>query len=169
MRITWLLLEELAVGSAPFSTHDLDHLERDGVRVVMSLCTVEEALLPVEMAERFICARLPLPDHHHRSPPTVQQLGTVLSELTHLRRHGPVYLHCVAGVERSPLVAMAWLIQSRRMGWQAALEYVQQAHPGTSPLPEQLAVLRCFHLLINHAKVPASPLNCSRIGGYLWV
>jgi len=25
---------------------------------------------------------------------------------------------------------------SRRMGWQAALEYVQQTHPGTSPLPE---------------------------------
>ncbi len=76
----------------------------------------------------------------------------VLAELTRLLAHGPVYLHCVAGVERSPLVAMAWLIHNRRMSWQAALDYVQQTHPGTSPLPEQLAVLRSLPLLTTTAQ-----------------
>jgi protein-tyrosine phosphatase len=66
----------------------------------------------------------------------------VVTELGVLQRQGPVFLHCVAGVERSPLVAMAWLVKRHGLGWQAALEYVQQCHPGTSPLPEQLASLR---------------------------
>lgn len=147
MRLTWLLMDELAVGTAPSSAGDLDRLERDGVRGVFSLCAAEEAPPPGGMAERFHCIRLPLPDHRHQCAPTPQQLGTVLAELTSLRRLGPVYVHCVAGVERSPLVAMAWLIHSRRMSWQAALDYVQQTHPGTSPLPEQLAVLRSLPLL----------------------
>ncbi|MCT0218263.1 dual specificity protein phosphatase family protein [Synechococcus sp. CS-1329] len=152
MRLTWLLLDELAVGTAPSDAHDLDRLEREGVRVMMSLCAAEEAPPPGGMAERFLCARLPLPDHHHLCPPTVQQLVLVLSELSDLRRHGPVYLHCVAGVERSPLVAMAWLIHNHRMSWQGALEYVQETHPGTSPLPEQLAVLKRVPLLTTTAQ-----------------
>ncbi|MCP9826606.1 dual specificity protein phosphatase family protein [Synechococcus sp. EJ6-Ellesmere] len=148
MRITWLLSDELAVGTAPCSSEDLDWLEQEGVRSLISLCSAEEAPLPGGIAERFQWVRLPLPDHRHQhSAPTGEQIATVLSELSRLRGHGPVFLHCVAGVERSPLVAMAWLIQSRRMGWQAALDYVQQTHPGTSPLPEQLAVLRSLPFL----------------------
>ena len=148
MRITWLLSDELAVGTVPCSREDLDWLEQEGVRSLISLCSAEEALFPGGITERFQWVRLPLPDHRqqHRAP-TGEQIATVLAELSRLLGFGPVYLHCVAGVERSPLVAMAWLIQSRRMGWQAALDYVQQTHPGTSPLPEQLAVLKTFALL----------------------
>ncbi len=147
MRITWLLSDELAVGTAPCSNEDLDRLEQEGVRALISLCSAEEAPLPGGITERFHWVRLPLPDHNHHCAPTIEQIAVVLVELSRLRGHGPVYLHCVAGVERSPLVAMAWLIQSRRMGWQAALDYVQQTHPGTSPLPEQLAVLRSLPFL----------------------
>ncbi|WP_094556696.1 dual specificity protein phosphatase family protein [Synechococcus sp. 1G10] len=147
MRITWLLRDELAVGTAPCSVDDLNLLESHGVRNVVSLCAVEEAPPPGGMAERFRCVRLPLPDHRHQCAPTAQQLGAVLAQLANLRRHGPIYLHCVAGIERSPLVGMAWLIHSRRMGWQDALDYVQQTHPGTSPLPEHLSALRSVAFL----------------------
>jgi hypothetical protein len=147
MRLTWLLNNELAVGTAPCHVDDLHWLESLGVRSVVSLCEVEEAPPPDGMAERFRCIRLPLPDHRHDCPPSIDQLEEVLVALTRLCPQGPVYLHCVAGVERSPLAAMAWLIHSRGMGWQDALDYVQQIHPGTSPLPEQLAVLRHGALL----------------------
>ncbi|WP_432785931.1 hypothetical protein AAJV73_08145 [Cyanobium sp. BSA11S] len=43
MRITWLLSDELAVGTAPCSHEDLDRLEQEGVRVLISLCSAEEA------------------------------------------------------------------------------------------------------------------------------
>lgn len=147
MRITWLLKDELAVGTAPRCAADLDRLEHQGVKAVVSLCAAEEAQPPLGISDRFRWVRLPLPDHRHDCPLTIDQLGDVLVELTRLCPQGPVYLHCVASVERSPLAAMAWLIHSRRMGWQDALDYVQQTHPGTSPLPEQLAVLRSVALL----------------------
>lgn len=146
-------MDELAVGTAPSRADDLDRLERDGVRAVVSLCSAEEAPLPGGISERFEWVRLPLPDHKHHCSLTIEQIAVVLAELTRLLAHGPVYLHCVAGVERSPLVAMAWLIHNRRMSWQAALDYVQQTHPGTSPLPEQLAVLRSLPLLTTTAPI----------------
>ncbi len=142
MRITWLLQEELALGTAPGSHADLDRLEQEGVKAVLSLCAPDEADLPAELSDRFAWSRLPLPNHCHVRAPSLDELAEVVAELARLRRHGPVYLHCVAAVERSPLVAMAWLIHTNRLSWQAALEYVQQVHPGTSPLPEHLAVLR---------------------------
>lgn len=156
MRITWLLRDELAVGTAPSSAEDLNWLEGLGVSSVVSLCAVEEAPPPGGMAERFHCVRLPLPDHRQGCPPSIEQLGEVVVQLTRLCPQGPVFLHCFAAVERAPLVAMAWLIHSRHMGWRDALDYVQQTHPGTSPLPEQLAVLPtlellspCFHSQMN--------------------
>ncbi|MCX5931710.1 MAG: phosphatase, partial [Cyanobacteria bacterium] len=85
MRVTWLLLEELAVGSAPFTVSDLDQLQGEGVRAVLSLCAVEEAALPEELAERFHWFRLPLPDHHHDRPPSVEDLGRVIVALRLLR------------------------------------------------------------------------------------
>ncbi|MCP9841764.1 dual specificity protein phosphatase family protein [Synechococcus sp. J7-Johnson] len=147
MRITWLLRDELAVGTAPSSAEDLNWLEGLGVCSVVSLSAVEEAPPPGGMAERFHCVRLPLPDHRHGCPPSIEQLGEVLVQLTMLCPQGPVFLHCFAAVERAPLVAMAWLIHSRNMGWGDALDYVQQTHPGTSPLPDQLAVLRSVEFL----------------------
>ncbi|EAQ75981.1 MULTISPECIES: dual specificity protein phosphatase family protein [unclassified Synechococcus] len=152
MRITWLLKDELALGTAPCNGEDLNRLDRHGVRGVLSLCEAEEALAPDGMAERFRWVRVSLPDHRHPCTLTIEQIEVVLAELTRLLAHGPVYLHCVAGVERSPLVAMAWLIHNRRMSWQDALDYVQETHPGTSPLPEQLAVLKGVPLLTTTAQ-----------------
>ena len=44
-------------------------------------------------------------------------------------------------MERSPLLCMAWLIRHRGLSRLEALEYLMHVHPGTSPLPEQLALL----------------------------
>ena len=56
--------------------------------------------------------------------------------------HGPVYVHCVAAMERSPLVCLAWLVKQRRLKPARALDYLMQVHPGTNPLPGQLALLQ---------------------------
>ena len=44
-------------------------------------------------------------------------------------------------MERSPLVCLAWLVQEHRMTPERALDYMMQQHPGTNPLPGQLALL----------------------------
>ena len=44
-------------------------------------------------------------------------------------------------MERSPLVCLAWLVRRQGLTPQRALDYLMQVHPGTNPLPGQLALL----------------------------
>lgn len=142
MRLSWLLIDELAIGTAPATADDLDQLEREGVRSVLSLCAITEAPPPSGLDQRFNVVRLVLPDHRCGRLLSLEEIKASMACLGDLIRLGPVYLHCMAAVERSPLVAVAWLMLTRNLSLQAALEYAQQCHPGTSPLPEQLTVLR---------------------------
>ena len=73
--------------------------------------------------------------------PSTQELETALENLRELLIRGPVFVHCVAATERSPLVCLGWLVRQHRMSPDRALDYLMQQHPGTNPLPGQLALL----------------------------
>ena len=140
-RINWVLVDELAIGPAPRAERHLDRLEDQGIRAVLSLCSEQEAPPPPELCSRFACTRLVLPDHRAARLPDPPELAAALEALTDLRRHGPVFVHCVAAMERSPLVCLAWLVNRHGQSPQAALDYLMQVHPGTNPLPGQLKLL----------------------------
>ena len=141
-RIDWVLVQELALGPAPRAERHLDRLAAEGIAAVFSLCSAEEAPPPAGLAERFHCARLVLPDHRSGRLPELAELQQALAVLAELREHGPVFVHCVAAMERSPLVCLAWLVQRHGLTPQRALDYLQQLHPGTNPLPGQLRLLQ---------------------------
>ncbi len=143
-RIDWVLVDELAIGPAPRATRHLDRLEQDGLKAVLSLCSQEEAPSPPELEQRFVTERLIMPDHRSGRLPVVSELETALTALGRLRAHGPVFVHCVAAMERSPLVCLGWLVQQHGQKPQAALDYLMQVHPGTNPLPGQLQLLSCL-------------------------
>ena len=140
-RISWVLVNELAVGPAPRAERHLDRLEDEGIAGVLSLCAEEEAPPPPSQAERFACARVVLPDHRSGRAPEQAELQQALDRLVDLRQRGPVFVHCLAAMERSPLVCLAWLVQLHGLSPQRALDYLQQIHPGTNPLPGQLVLL----------------------------
>jgi protein-tyrosine phosphatase len=144
-RWSWVLRDQLAVGPAPRYVEHLDELAEAGILAVLSLCDEKEAPAPQGMEQRFTCRRLVLPDHHAGRPPKPQELELALSLLNELEPQGPMYVHCLAGVERSPLVCLGWLMRSRRLPLLAALEYMMRVHPSTGPLPEQLACLRSLN------------------------
>ncbi len=140
--IDWVLQGELALGPAPQGEEHLRQLEREGVGGVLSLCAPEECQLPAELGERFCWNRLVLPDHRSGRIPTPEELAMALDALARLQRQaGPVFVHCVASMERSPLLCMAWLVRRRGMAPLQALDYLMQIHPATNPLPQQLALL----------------------------
>lgn len=141
-RIDWVLVDELAIGPAPRASHHLDHLEQQGLKAVLSLCSREEAPPPAQLEQRFHCERLVLPDHRSQRMPQLSELQAALTRLDLLlQQYGPVYVHCVAAMERSPLVCLGWLVQQHRQTPQAALDYLMQVHPGTNPLPGQLRLV----------------------------
>ena len=140
-RISWVLVHELAVGPAPREERHLDRLEAEGVKAVLSLCSADEAVLPAEVDRRFHHRRLLLPDHRSGRLPELAELEEALAILAELQPQGPVYVHCVAAMERSPLLCLAWLVSRHGLQPLAALDYLMQVHPGTNPLAGQLQLL----------------------------
>ena len=51
----------------------------------------------------------------------LDELKTALGYLAELKQEGPVFVHCVAAMERSPLVCLGWLVQEHNMTSQAPL------------------------------------------------
>jgi protein-tyrosine phosphatase len=139
--ISWVLVGDLALGPAPVAARHLNKLEAEGITAVFSLCSTEEKPTAVGMEERFHCQRLVLPDHRSRTSLTLEQLEHALEILAALRNHGPVFVHCVAALERSPLVCLAWLMRQHGLSRQNALDYLLQVHPGTSPSAAHLMLL----------------------------
>jgi predicted protein tyrosine phosphatase len=149
-RIDWVLVNELAIGPAPRADRHLDRLSDQGVQAVLSLCSEAEAPPPPGLVQRFRCARLVLPDHRAQRLPEPEELAEALALLEQLRAEGPVFVHCVAAMERSPLLCLAWLVSRHGQSPQAALDYLMHVHPGTNPLPGQLRLLAPLERRQNH-------------------
>ena len=141
-KIDWVLVDELAIGPAPRAERHLDRLREAGIRCIFSLCSPEEAKPPAGLNDGFLTRRFVLPDHRSDRLPTLDELKTALEQLAELQKHGPIFVHCVAAMERSPLVCLAWLVRHHRMSPERALDYLMQQHPGTNPLPGQLKLLK---------------------------
>ena len=139
--LSWVLVGELALGPAPQAERHLDHLETERITGVLSLCSEQEAAAPNGMAERFCCRRLVLPDHRAGRSLQLEELEQAMGLLGELQMQGPVFVHCVAAMERSPLLCLAWLMVRHGLSQQRALDYLMQVHPGTNPLPAQLALV----------------------------
>ena len=141
-KIDWVLVDELAIGPAPLVNRHVLRLQDAGIKAILSLCEKEEAQPPSSMQELFACHRHVLPDHRSGRLPKPSELSEALALLAELyQNHGSVFVHCVAAMERSPLVCMAWLVRHHRLSPEQALDYMMQVHPGTNPLPDQLALL----------------------------
>lgn len=140
-RFDWVLKDELAVGAAPRDVRHLEYLVAEGIAAILVLCSESEITPPKGYSSRFVIKRLVLPDHRCDRLPDLGELEGALAALAELRVHGPVYVHCLAGIERSPLVCLAWLVQQHQLTPLRALDYLMQVHPGTNPLPGQLELL----------------------------
>lgn len=145
--VDWILQNELALGPAPRKQSHINLLKQEGIVAILSLCGEEEVIyedgITIKHIENiFTLRRVVLPDHRVKRPLNLHQLNFALKELSEIILLGPVFVHCLAAVERSPLLCMAWLIRKHNLKPQQALDYVMQIHAGTSPLSSQLKLLR---------------------------
>ena len=141
IKIDWVLNQKLALGPAPQNIEDFHELKKNKIVGILSLCSKEEISVSFDFEKNFSCKRVVLPDHKYKEALTIEQLNLALESLASIVEKGPVYVHCVAGIERSPLVCMAWLIQNHDLTPTQALDYLMGVHIGTNPLPDQLRLL----------------------------
>ena len=145
-KVSWVLVNELCVGPAPTKLEHLEELKSEGIVSILSLCGDNEAKIPLEIKEYFKVSQFTLPDHKYGKYPTNDEIKNVLVILENLLKDGPVFVHCFAGIERSPLICMAWLVTHHNMSVNDALIYMMSIHKRTNPLPKQLHCLYAFEL-----------------------
>ena len=132
----WVLINKLAVGSKPTDSTDILFLEENGIRSILNLCDEEEA--PFVDSSKLKIIRYSLPDHKHKNIVTIQQINDAVNYLEELLSYGPVFVHCYASVERSPLICTAWLVKKLNLSLAVALDYMKQIHKETNPLSKQI-------------------------------
>ena len=136
---SWIIDDKLAVGPAPRTYH---LLLRRGFTAALSLQEDSEpGPSRAEIPPGFILERVPIRDGVIGGKPTEGQLQDAVDRLHRLLGRNTVYVHCFAGVGRSPLVCVAYLARYCLMSFQDAMLHVSQRHPNTAPTEGQLETL----------------------------
>lgn len=138
---SWVLTHRLAVGPMPACEAHWQQLEQAGLRARFSCCYPhEEGLAPAP--PHWLSGGVPLPDHRHQEPLEPQQLASALEVAEQLLQQGaPLYVHCLAGIERSPLIAVGLTARARNLPLFDALDWVRRCHPAALPLVAHLELL----------------------------
>jgi hypothetical protein len=141
---SWVIPGKLAVGGLPQAA-DHSRLVAANIKVVLSLCAEIEGSLPEGITQDFNCLRFILPDRYYTTQLEVHQLAKAV-EIVHqsVQNHLPVYVHCLAGIERSPTVCIAYLCLYQNLELWEALNWIKQVHPSAMPNEAQLRALREF-------------------------
>ena len=129
----------LWVGAAP-DRRQVRRLVRDGIDAVVDLRSERNESDDVWPSEVEV-VRVGLQDH---GSPTVDELRAAAQAVSGLMHRGrEVFLHCHAGLERSPTVACATLLLQ---GWplNEAFRRVTESRPRALPTDGQLAALRAL-------------------------
>ena len=140
-KFDWVIKEELAVGNSPNKPEHIEFLRHKGVISILNLCRDDEAPFLNNIESSFNCFRLPLPDHTTGKILSVEQLKIAINKLKKLKEKGIVFVHCLASVERSPLICIGYLMIQKKCDLFSATDYMNRVHPCTNPLNEQLEIL----------------------------
>lgn len=137
---SWIRSGRLAIGGFPQGGATWDTLQAMGIASVFSCCAASEA--PWQPPATLTTLQLALPDHRSQIPLTPELLDRVVDQALQLMEQQPaLFVHCWAGIERAPLLAVALLCRSEGLDLFTALGQVRQACPQARPLRRQLVLL----------------------------
>lgn len=138
---------ELAVGSAVTGPEDIAQLTQHGVQAVVNLQSDEDlksrgldwaVLWQIYLRAGLKVTRVPIIDFdpgdlgRHLS-------AAVLAVDKHRAKGRKVYVHCNAGMNRSPSVVIAWIAKHRGASLEEAVRWVSDRH-ACVPYPDILRV-----------------------------
>jgi hypothetical protein len=105
-----------------------------GTSAVVNLCSFEDPYT--------VEARLWLPVLEEGREPTLEWLGEVVDFIDEQRQAGrTVYVHCLAGVNRSAAAMTAYLMREHDWNREQALDFVRSKRPQVQPNSELIRLL----------------------------
>ena len=99
-----------------------------GINCVLSLCSHK---VPYR-ASRIRYTRVPIADSR---PISARQFDAVMEAISEGVRNGNLLIHCVAGINRSPVMTAAWLHRCGCLNLVAALVEIDRRRPMINPSP----------------------------------
>jgi len=131
---SWILTGKFAIGPMPQTAEQWLQLEQAGFRSRFSCCYPEEEIFAAPPSS-WQSIRVSLPDHRRQEEMKPEQLATALLHAEAVIDSQPAtYLHCFAGRERSPLIAVGLLARSQGIDMLTALDRVRLCHPAAFPI-----------------------------------
>ena len=142
LNFDWVCIDKLAVGHAPTQNRHFEFLKLKNIKFILSLCNDNENKIPNQYKKYFSLHKCVLKDHNSEEDPTVEEYTKAIKILRNLTNQGIVYVHCLAGIERSPLTCIGWLIIEENLQADDAYDYLKEIHPTTNPLLSHFEILK---------------------------
>ncbi len=142
MIFNWVLLNKIAIGTFPKNLKDISTLELKGIKSILNLTYEYESNLLTNNDSNILSVRYSLPDHKSKEELKLEDIASSIEIIDKLLMRGPIYIHCYASIERSPIVCMAWLVKKMNLKPMQAMDYLKQVHKPTNPLIENLSILK---------------------------
>ncbi len=144
-RFSWILPNQLAVGSFPQKTTSASQLRREGITAVLCLNEEQEQPVPEDIQNGFLWQRVAIPDGFTGGVPSEAQFGEALKILNRWQRKGHVvYVHCLAGVGRSASICCLYVAQKQGLSLEDAIAFVKEQHHYASPDKHQVKVMQQY-------------------------
>jgi len=131
---SWILTGKFAIGPMPQTAEQWLQLEQAGFRSRFSCCYPEEEIF-TSAPSSWQSDRVSLPDHRRQEIMKPENLTRALLKAEAvIESHPATYLHCYAGRERSPLIAVGLLARGQGIDVLTALDHVRRCHPSANPI-----------------------------------
>ena len=143
MIFNWILVNKLAIGTPLTNQRDKSFLKEKKIVSILDLRNENDLLKinyekQLKLYSEFNLFRISLPDHNSKRLATTSEIKNAVDMLDKLLRDGPLFMHCHASVERSPLISVAYLMKTKNLNCIQAYDYVKQQNKITNVLLEQL-------------------------------
>lgn len=143
LRYSWIVEGSVAVGPAP---RNYEVLQRLGFDAAVNLQEeTEPGPLGQPEPDQFTVISVPIRDGVIGGVPTVDQVTRAAESIHELvQEERSVYVHCFAGVGRSPMACIAYVARYTSTTLDEAIQRILVCHRFAEPNADQLAAVEAF-------------------------
>ena len=143
MNFNWILINKLAIGTPVNSDKKKLLLNKKGIISILDLRNKYDFRNSkqnkyVEYLMEFEYENVQLPDQNTGRLARTEEITRAVNMLQKLLIKGPIYMHCLASIERSPLISIAYLHLVKKISLIQSCDYVKQQNDLTNVSLRQL-------------------------------
>lgn len=147
MKFNWILINQFALGTPIILENQKLFLKKNGIKTVIDLRNSIDLneinhQKYIENLSDFGYENVQLPDHRSGRLLETCEIRQAVDLLELSLSKGPVFMHCHAAIERSPLISIAYLHLKEGFSIIQSCDYVREQNQSTCVNVEQLKYIK---------------------------